>query len=104
MSIFGFTPRKRVDETAKKLAREFFRLCPPAAPAKGGQPSEKKIESALAEIYKQAKAFRRENRLGVLNRARFAKVFQDELAALGYPSESFTKVTTALVINALSGD
>ena len=104
MSFFGLTSRKRGDQCAKNLAREFSQWCPLSEPAKGGRYSEKKVEGALAEIYRQAKAFRQENRLGVLNRARFAKVFQDELAGLGYPPELFTKVTTALVINALAGD
>lgn len=104
MSFLGFTSRKRVDECAKNLAREFSRLCPLSEHAKGGRNPEKKVEGALTEIYKQARAFRDENHPGVFNRARFAKVFQDELAGLGYPPELFTKVTTALVINALSGD
>ncbi len=105
MSFFGLTSRKRVDEGAKKLAREFSRSCPlPKHLSKASRHPEKQVEGALTEIYKQARAFREENRLGVLNKARFAKVFQDELAQLGYPPEVFTQVTTALVINALSGD
>ncbi len=105
MSFFGFASRKRVDEGAKKLAREFSRLCPvPEHLSKASRHPEKQVERALAEIYEQARAFQEKTRLGVLNRARFAKTFQDELAQLGYPPELFTKVTTALVINALSGD
>ena len=104
MSFFGFTSRKRVDQCAKNLAMEFSRWCPLLEQAKGGRNPEKKVEAALAEIYQQARVFRQENKLGVFSRARFAKVFQDELAGLGYPQELSTQVTTALVINALSGD
>ena len=104
MSFFGFTSRKRVDECAKSLAIEFSRLCPLSEHVKGGRNPEKKVEGALAELYKQARAFRQDNKLGVFSRARFAKVFQDELAGLGYLPELSAKVTTALVINALSGD
>ncbi len=104
MSLFGFTSRKRVDECAKHLALEFSRLCPLSGHVNSIKNAEKKVESALSGIYREARAFRRQNGLGVFRRARFAKVFQDELARLGYPPELFTKVTTALVVNALSGD
>src|SRR5574340_775036 len=115
MRLFKLTPRKRVNECASRLAAEFSRHCPlpedePKASFEGRlkhsgrAPSETAIERAMAEVFAQAKAFRQENRLGVLNRARLAKRFQAELSNMGYPSELVSQVTTALVAAALTGD
>lgn len=115
MKLFESASRNLVDGCASNLAAEFSRLCPlpenePKAsfegrPKPSGRtPSEKAIEYALAEIFAKAKAFRRENRLGIFKRARLARIFQDELAKRGYDADLVTKVTTALVAAALTGD
>jgi hypothetical protein len=58
----------------------------------------------MPALYARAKAFRQEKRLGVINRARFAKSFQDELVSLGFAADLVSRVTTALVAAALSGN
>lgn len=103
MKLVGLFSAKRVDDYAKNLAREFSARCPLPTDRQRAQIPQSKIDSALGEIFGQAQVFRRENRLGIFKRARFAKTFQDELAGLGYAPELVTKVTTALVVNALSG-
>ncbi len=103
MQLFKLTSRRRVDEAASDLAAEFSRLCPLPEKQSGRPPSEKAIERALTEIYAQAQAFRQENRLGTFKRARFAKIFQEELTRRGYQAELVNIVTTALVVTTLSG-
>lgn len=103
MGLFKFTSGRRIDEFAKELAGEFSRLYPLSGTAKGGRSSAKAVETALGQIYERAKAFREARRLGVLNRARLARSFQNELLRLGYPGEMVSKVTAALLANALSG-
>lgn len=102
MNFFGFTSRKSIDEAASRLARQFSESCPPTP--ERGRDLEKRMAGALNDLYEGARQFRSECHLGVLNRARYAKAFQDELTRLGYPPDVVTKVTTALVINALSAD
>jgi len=104
MGLFSFTSGKVVDGFARQLARDFFNECkrPDRATTKT-KAFEKRADQALVGIYARAKAFREERRLGVINRARFAKGFQDELASLGMAPELVSRVTTALVTSALSG-
>lgn len=103
MRLFGFTSGKTVDAFARQLAQDFFNACqhPGRATAKD-KAFEKKADQVLLGIYARAKAFRQEHRLGVINRARFAKSFQDELLALGYAQDLVTRVTKALVAAALA--
>lgn len=104
MILFRLTSRKLVDACAIDLASEFSRLCPLPEKQAGRPPSEKAIERALTGIFAQAKTFRQDNRLGVFNRARLARIFQDELTRRGYAADLVSKVTTALVAAALTGD
>ncbi len=104
MKFFSFTSGKVVDTFARQLAQDFVKSCskPGVAPAKD-KSFEKKADQVLISIYARAKAFRQEKKLGVINRARFAKSFQDELTHLGLCAELVGRVTTALVTTALSG-
>lgn len=105
MKLFKFTSYKVVDAYAKELANDFFRLCAqPGSSASNNKLFEKKVEQALIGIFAQVKIFRKEHHLGIFNRARFAKVFQDEMMRMGYAPELVNEVTTALVAAALSGD
>jgi hypothetical protein len=104
MKLFKLTSGKLVDQCASELASEFSRLCPLPEKQTGRPLSERSVERALKEVYGRAKAFRDGNRLGIFNRARLARVFQQELARRGYAPELVTKVTTSLVATALTGD
>lgn len=103
MKLFRFTSGKVVDTFARQLAQDFFKSCerPDRSVAKD-KAFDKKADQVLLSIYARAKAFREEHRLGVINRARFAKSFQDQLVSLGYSPELVGRVTTALVAAALS--
>lgn len=85
------------------LADAFSAKIPPPG-AKQKAQSKQKIDAALESLYRDAAAFRREHRLGVLGRARLAKAFQDELLARGYPAELVMKITSAITATALVSD
>ena len=105
MKFFSFTSGKVVDAFARQLAQDFFNACSKPGVAQGKDKTfEKKADQVLIAIYARAKAFRQEKRLGVINRARFAKSFQDELVRLGFAADLVSRVTTALVAAALSGN
>ena len=104
MKFFGFTSGKVVNAFARQLAQDFFKVCArPMATSGKDKVFEKKADQVLLSIYARAKVFRLENRLGIINRARFAKSFQDEMLKLGYAPELAKRVTTALVTSALLG-
>lgn len=105
MALFGFTSGKVVDAFARQLAQDFFNACSkPGQGAARDKNFEKKADQVLIGIYARAKAFRQERSLWVINRARFAKAFQDELMQLGYAPDLVNRVTTALMAAALSGN
>jgi hypothetical protein len=105
MKLFGWTSNKVVDTRARELAQRLFVLCPQPKEfsKKKSAEFEKRIDGAMRDIFAQAKAFRAEHGLGIFKRARFAKIFQDELMRQGYDGATVGKVTTALVTAALSG-
>ena len=104
MKLFFFTSWKVVDTYARQLAQDFFKACSrPVATSGKDKVFEKKAEQVLLSIYARAKAFRQEKGLGIINRARFAKSFQDEMVKLGYTPDLAKRVTTALVTSSLLG-
>lgn len=104
MKLFSFTSGKAVDAFARQLAQDFSNSCSRLGVGSGKDKAfDKKADQIMVGIYARAKAFRQEKRLGVINRARFAKSFQDELASLGLSPDLVSRVTTALVASALSG-
>lgn len=91
-----------VQAKASALVAGFARVCP--APEKAPRNvTAKAVEKALDELYLEAGRFAREQKLGVLRRAAFAKLIQNELIGLGYPVDLVTKVVNALTVNALVG-
>ncbi|MGB7541311.1 MAG: hypothetical protein WBM28_04755 [Burkholderiales bacterium] len=77
--------------------------CPPTE-AKHKTPSRRKIETALESLYREAAAFSREQRLGIVGRARFAKSIQDGLLGRGYPVDLVMKITSAVSAKALASN
>jgi hypothetical protein len=106
MKLFSIGLGKLVDAYAKEAAHDLIRLCPlPAEFSKKNKlVFEQKVDHTLVEVFVRVKSFRKEHRLGIFKRARFAKIFQDELTLLGYDPELVSKVTAALVATALAGD
>ena len=88
-------------ERADLIVQSFSDTCP-LADTKRRAPSRRKIEDALGALYRDAAAFSREQHLGILNRARFAKAVQDGLLSRGYPADLVVKITSALSAKALA--
>lgn len=100
MGLLNYFGSKRLKDKAALLISDFALACPPA---KVGAPvvSEAKVNRALEDLYRDAAAYVESERLGLLRRAQFAKVCQDELARRGYRGDLITKITTALATTAL---
>lgn len=93
---------KPLRERAASLVQSFSDHCP--LPGARRKPlSNREIERALEALYREAAVFSREQRLGIVNRARFAKAFQDELLGRGYPADLVMKITSAVSAKALAG-
>ncbi len=88
-------------EAARELARQFARQAPLDGAIRGdpGQTAEQ----AIRQLCEAAQRFRATRRLGIIARARFAKALQDELKALGYAPDTVSRVTTAVLVGALTG-
>lgn len=102
MRLSRFLFSKVLEGEVQSLVKDFAVNCPPPSQAGNRKVSEKLVQQALSQLYAQAKAVTTRYRMGVIRRALFAKVFQDELRQLGYPSELVSKITGALTINALT--
>jgi hypothetical protein len=100
LGFFARMSGKPLRERAASLVQSFSAVCPPAG-AKHKTPSRRKIETALDALYREAAAFSREQRLGIVGRARFAKSIQDELLARGYAVDLVMKITSAVSAKAL---
>ena len=101
LGFFALLSGKPLRERAASLVQSFSDNCPPAG-AKHKALSRQKIEKALGALYREAAAFSREQRLGIVGRARFAKSFQDELLGRGYPVDLVMKITSAVSAKALA--
>lgn len=93
---------KPLRERAASLVQSFSDRCPLPGGAKRKALSSREIEKALESLYREAAAFSREQRLGIVSRARFAKAFQDELLGRGYPADLVMKITSAVSAKALA--
>ena len=83
--------------------QSFSGNCPPPD-ARHKSLSRPKIEKALETLYREAAAFSREQRLGIVGRARFAKAIQDGLLGRGYPVDLVMKITSAVSAKALASN
>jgi hypothetical protein len=103
--FFKFTSRKVVEAQARDAALQFYLSCQRSGKkfSPTSKANEKAVQGVMDEVFAKVKVFRVEQRLGIFNRAHFAKIFQDELVKQGMGSELVSKVTTALVTVALSG-
>ena len=84
------------------MVEAFARNCPP--PAKIGNQAipEKKVAKAFDALYAEAASFSLEKKLGIIGRARFAKVLQEELLRQKYPEDLISRIVGAVTANALA--
>lgn len=92
---------KHIDSFCHELAQEFARRYPlELAEHSPDKKSEKKLGRALNYVYKQARDFREDRRLGVYGTARLGNGFKWELRELGYRNELIEEATKGLILSA----
>ncbi len=91
---------KHIDEFSRELAREFASRCP-LEMFKGShdKKQEKKLGRALNHVYRQAREFRQDRRLGVYGTARLGNGFKWELRELGYAHNFIEEATKGLILS-----
>jgi hypothetical protein len=88
----------RVDTFAKDMAHSVTRRYPPVVANNPEQTvPQKRIEEILKETFAGARQFQRENRLGLLGRAKLGNTFKWELREIGY-EEKFVDFATKKII------
>lgn len=100
MGLFGSASGKQVDEFARGLATEIFRLRPPEGKATPGNPgvSLKSLERKVDDLFAKATAFRKQHKLGIYKRARIANTFRWEMKDRGYDDAFVEMITEKLVV------
>ena len=100
MGLFGSVSGKQVDEFARGLAAEIFRLRPPEGKAGPGNPgvSLKNLERKVDELFARAADFRRQHKLGIYKKARLANTFRWEMKERGYDDSFIEMINEKLVV------
>ncbi len=90
-----------IDEFSRELAQEFATRYP-LETAKGSTDKklEKKLGRALNHVYRQARGFRQDRRLGVYGTARLGNGFKWELREMGYEHDFIEEATKGLILSA----
>jgi hypothetical protein len=93
--MFGlFSGSKKINEFAKQLATNLSKRYPPALDVNPEKKiSANRLTKVLEEALQSASEFQRENRLGLLGKAKLGNEFKWQLKELGY-SEQFIDVAT----------
>jgi len=97
---FGSVSGKQVDEFARMLVAEVFRLRPPESAVGPGSPgvSLRNLERKVDALFEKATAFRKEHKLGIYKKARLANTFRWEMTERGYDAGFVEAVTEKLVV------
>lgn len=100
MGLFGSASGKQVDEFARKLVEEVYRLRAPEGKSGPGQPgvSLRNLEQKVDALFETATAFRIEHKLGIYKKARLANTFRWEMKERGYDEGFIEMITEKLVV------
>jgi len=91
---------KRIDEFSRELAQEFSsRYSLEMATESPDKKTEKKLGRALNYVYRQAREFRQDRRLGVYGTARLGNGFKWELREMGYRHDFIEEATKGLILS-----
>lgn len=100
MGLFGSASGKQVDEFARTLVDEVYRLRAPEGKAGPGNPglSLRNLEQKVDALFEKATAFRKEHQLGIYKKARLANTFRWEMKERGYDAGFIEMITEKLVV------
>jgi hypothetical protein len=91
---------KHIDVFSRELAQEFARRY---SLEMAQEPPDKKmgrkLDRALTVVYRQAREFRKDRRLGVYGTARLGNGFKWELKEMGYRQDFIEQATKGLILN-----
>lgn len=92
-------PGRQIDDFSRELAAQLASRYPPELSSRTpNKKREKKLGRALNHIYKQAREFTHERRLGVYGRARLGNGFKWELREMGYEHDFIEDATRGLIL------
>jgi len=102
--IFRLFSSGKTDEFAKTLAQGIARRYPPViANSPEQMVSHKRVMEILEEAFARAHQFERENRLGILGRAKLGHTFKWELKEMGYEGKFVEMATGELAVHLVRG-
>jgi hypothetical protein len=99
MKLFGSLFNKELETFAKTLAQDLAKRYPPAlenSPEKKISPN--RIAKVLEEAVGKAVQFNRDQKLGMLGKAKLGNTFRWELKELGYSDKFVEFATEALIV------
>ncbi|NIM28564.1 MAG: hypothetical protein GWN21_14900 [Gammaproteobacteria bacterium] len=92
-------PGRQIDDFSRELAAQLASRYPPElSSATPSKKRDKKLGRALNHVYRQARDFTRERRLGVYGRARLGNGFKWELREMGYQQAFVEDATKGLIL------
>lgn len=91
-----FVSSSTLNTVAHELVHALETTCTP-----GKSVPEKQVAVALEELYLNTAHIIKEHRLGVLGRARLTMAVQKELQMRSYSPELVSRITSALMVNAM---
>lgn len=71
--------------------------------AKNGKVRPEDFSAPLGRFHEQAKALRKQHRLGIVARARVVFALQREMSAAGYPPDLSRQILFSLIVSAFVG-
>lgn len=100
LNPFTWFAGKHIDTFARQLAREFASRYPlEMANQTPDKKQEKRLGRTLNHVYRQAREFGQDRRLGVYGTARLGNGFKWELKELGYRPEFIEEATKGLILS-----
>ena len=96
--VFGKWISKDTGNTARRLVNELHATFPAEFCTAGTGRAAALRRKGVEHLLKSVDALRRENRPGMLGRLFFARAFQRELSAFGYPAEFSRQVVAAALV------
>jgi hypothetical protein len=96
----GLLKGKHIDEFSRELARQLANRFPiESAHALSDKKRDKKLGRALNHVYKQARDYCNDGRLGIYGTARLGNGFKWELKEMGYQEDFIEEATKGLILN-----
>jgi hypothetical protein len=91
--------RKDIEKFAVALAEDLGRRFPPKSEERSDKGARSQLKAISDQLYREARRYRIELRLGVYGKAKLANVFRWRLQELGFSHGFVQQVTHGLVVS-----